>query len=100
MKVFKKKEKELDLEIRSILEQMKEYDAYSEEYTKMAENLEKLMHARSYDTDKAKRTEFAIKVMAIAASLGQVFACIFAEEFKDKIIRTAGKAFIMKPKAI
>ena len=98
MKIFKKKENELDLEIKSVLESMQVYEASSDEYTRMAENLERLMKAKSYDTDKAKRLEFVARVLAIAASIGQVTACIFAEEFKDKIIRTAGKAFIMKPK--
>lgn len=99
----KRRRSQVDYEIRkeilNVTEQMKVYGAESPEYSAMAENLEKLMKARSYgENEKTRRTMVRTSLITAGCSTIQVGSLIFAETFRDKIIRGVARNFIPKIK--
>jgi hypothetical protein len=91
-KITKKKERtELEEEIHSVLCNMSTFAPDSEEYTKQAENLERLYKAKSYEKDRSVSPD---TIAVIAGNLLGI-ALILGFE-KANVITTKALGFVIR----
>lgn len=90
---FTKRDKRTDLEkeIHSVLCNMSTYLPDSEEYTKQAENLERLYKAKSYEKDR----RVSLDTIAVIAGNLLGIALILGYE-KTEVIRTKALGFVIR----
>lgn len=88
---FKKDRANIEDEIESVLEQMAPMDPTSKEYTVAAENLEKLLKARSYGSKKEISPDTIAMIVANLAGI----ALILSFE-KLNVISTKALGFVPK----
>lgn len=91
MKIFKRKPKVID-EIRSVLENMKETPQDSEEYARMAKNLETLCSAN--EKNSKNKVSLVGPLLTVAGSLIGIVMIIYGEE--TRIITSKALGLLVK----
>lgn len=91
MDIFKKRIS-VNKEIKSLLTDMKTVDSGSEEYAKMAKNLETLCSAN--EKNSKNRMAFWGTALGVAGSLAGIVAIIYSEE--TRIMTSKALGFVIK----
>lgn len=91
MNIFKRKPKVID-EIRSVLENMKGVSQESEEYARMAKNLETLCSAN--EKNSKNKVSLVGPLLTVAGSLIGIVMIIYGEE--TRIITTKALGLLVK----